>query len=238
MTAKQPKVMVVDDEPALVELVASYLRREGFAVLTALDGTAAIEAARKEAPDLVVLDLMLPGIDGLEVCRQLRQFSQAYVLMLTARSDEVDKIVGLTVGGDDYMTKPFSPRELVARVHALLRRPRGVDGIVVHEEHVDRLGPLVIDYDAHEVTRDGQPVNLTPHEFELLATLAARPGQVFSRDQLLARVWGEDFFGDEHVVDVHLSNLRRKLERDASEPRCIETVRGVGYRFRKPVKAR
>ncbi|HEU5422512.1 MAG TPA: response regulator transcription factor [Nitrolancea sp.] len=228
---------MVDDEPALAELVASYLRREGFTIQTALDGTTALELARTQAPDLVVLDLMLPGIDGLEVCRRLRQFSQAYVLMLTARGDEVDKIVGLTVGADDYLTKPFSPRELVARVHALLRRPRGVNGAGTDAERVDRFGSLVIDYGAHEVTRHGQPVRLTPHEFALLATLAARPGQVFSRDQLLARVWGDDFCGDEHVVDVHLSNLRRKLEGDASEPRSIETVRGVGYRFRKFSKA-
>lgn len=229
----RPIVLVVDDEQDLTDLVASYLRRERFAVLTASDGTCALELARQHAPDLVILDLMLPSIDGLEVCRQLRTFSNAYVLMLTARGDEIDKIVGLTVGADDYMTKPFSPRELVARVHALLRRPRSVPDVDAAEAPQDRFGNLVIDYRAHEVTHHGQAVALTPREFALLATLAARPGQVFTRDQLLTRVWGDDFFGDEHVLDVHLSHLRQKLDEDPTHPRYIETARGVGYRFRR-----
>ncbi|HUZ01194.1 MAG TPA: response regulator transcription factor [Thermomicrobiaceae bacterium] len=227
-------VLVVDDERTLVDLVSAYLSREGFVVFGAHDGPSAVELARTRQPDVVVLDLMLPGMDGLEVCRQLRQFSDAYVLMLTARSDEVDRIVGLTVGADDYVTKPFSPRELVARVHALMRRPRTPPAIPAVGGQVLRFGELVIDAGAHEVTLGGQAVALTPHEFELLTTLAGRPGQVFTRDQLLERVWGDDFFGDEHVVDVHVSNLRRKLDRGASQPRYVETVRGVGYRFRRP----
>ncbi len=232
MEATAPTILVVDDEEDLTELVGRYLRRERFNVVSANDGTTALELARRHAPDVVVLDLMLPGMDGLEVCRQLRQFSNAYVLMLTARSDEVDKIVGLTVGADDYMTKPFSPRELVARVHALLRRSRGVTETST-ANHLDQFGDLVIDYEAHEVTLRGQIVSLTPHEFDLLATLAARPGQVFTREQLLERVWGEDFYGDEHVLDVHVSHLRQKLGEDPAEPRFIETARGVGYRFRR-----
>ena len=227
-------VLVVDDERTLVDLISTYLSREGFTVVGAYDGPSAVELARTQRPDVIVLDLMLPGMDGLEVCRQLRQFSDAYVLMLTARSDEVDRIVGLTVGADDYVTKPFSPRELVARVHALLRRPRtspaatpaGVGPVL-------RFGELTIDAGAHEVTLGGEVIALTPHEFELLAALAARPGQVFTRDQLLERVWGGDFYGDEHVVDVHVSNLRRKLDGGATRPRYVETVRGVGYRFRR-----
>ena len=229
----RPTVLVVDDEQDLTDLVANYLRRERFEVLTASDGKRALELARQQEPDLVILDLMLPGIDGLEVCRQLRTFSSAYVLMLTARSDEVDKIVGLTVGADDYMTKPFSPRELVARVHALLRRPRTVPDADAGDARQDHFGNLVIDYGAHEVTHHGQVVALTPHEFALLAALAAHPGQVFTRDQLLTRVWGDDFFGDEHVLDVHLSHLRQKLDEDPVYPRYIETARGVGYRFRR-----
>ncbi len=226
-------VLVVDDEQDLTDLVGSYLRRERFTVLTANDGISALDLARQHAPDVVVLDLMLPGIDGLEVCRRLRQFSAAYVLMLTARSDEVDKIVGLTVGADDYMTKPFSPRELVARVHALLRRSRPTPTANGNEKHREQFGDLVIDHDAHEVTHRDQVVALTPHEFTLLATLAASPGQVFSRGQLLTLVWGDDFFGDEHVLDVHLSHLRQKLDEDPANPSYIETVRGVGYRFRR-----
>lgn len=231
MGADSPTVLVVDDEEDLTDLVGSYLRRERFVVLSANDGATALELARRHAPDLIVLDLMLPGIDGLEVCRQIRQFSTAYVLMLTARTDEVDKIVGLTVGADDYMTKPFSPRELVARVHALLRRPRTVTDADAAEDRRDQFGDLVIDYRAHEVTHHGQIVALTPHEFALLATLANRPGQVFTRDQLLTRIWGDDFFGDEHVLDVHLSHLRQKLDDDPAHPRYIETARGIGYRF-------
>lgn len=223
-------VLVVDDESNLVDLVMSYLERESFTVLTAGDGLSALELARTRQPDLVVLDLMLPGLDGLEVCRQLRQFSDAYVLMLTARAEEVDKIVGLSVGADDYLTKPFSPRELVARVKALLRRPRSATGPAEVEPPVRRFDDLLIDEARHEVSRHGEMVPLTAREFALLAMLAAHPGRVFTRHQLLDRVWGDAYY-DEHVVDVHVANLRKKLEDEPTHPRIVETVRGVGYRF-------
>jgi DNA-binding response OmpR family regulator len=226
-------ILIVDDERPIAELVAGYLHRDGFRVVRAYDGPTAVDVARAEAPDLLVLDLMLPGFDGLEVIRQLRVFSDAYVIMLTARTEEIDRIVGLTAGADDYVTKPFSPRELVARVKAMLRRPRnGLGGSAPQQAF--HAGGLVIDEATREVMVDGQSVNLTKLEFDLLATLAAHPGIVFSRNQLLDRVWGDDFFGDEHVVDVHLSNLRHKLEPDSNGHRWIETVRGVGYRLRKP----
>lgn len=227
-------ILVVDDEQALVDLVSSYLEREGFRVVRAHDGQSALESARAELPELVVLDLMLPGIDGLEVCRRLRQFSDAYVIMLTARSEEIDRVVGLTVGADDYVTKPFSPRELVARVRAMLRRPRGASPVSLAAPTPLHFGDLTIDEAGHEVTRGGEQIALTPLEFKLLATLAAHPGRVFTRSQMIDRVWGQDFYGDEHVVDVHLSNLRKKLEPDPLNPHYIETIRGVGYRFRKP----
>jgi DNA-binding response OmpR family regulator len=230
-------ILVVDDERPLVDLVRGYLEREGFRVAAAFDGDEALRVARQESPDLIVLDLMLPEVDGLEVCRQVRQFSDAYVLVLTARSDEIDRVVGLSVGADDYVTKPFSPRELVARVHALLRRPRGLrngHGQRPEEETRLTLGDLVIDRTRHEVLRGGSRVPLTRLEFELLIALAGFPGKVYSREELIERVWGEDFFGDEHVVDVHMSNLRRKLEPDPAEPSVIETVRGVGYRLHRP----
>ena len=222
-------VLVVDDEANLVNLVKGYLEREGFAVTVAGDGASALRLAREVQPDLVVLDVMLPEVDGIEVCRQLRQWSDAYVIMLTARSEEIDKIVGLSVGADDYLTKPFSPRELVARVRAMLRRPRGA----APSEAVPpplRFGGLVVDIARHEVSLDGEAVPLTPLEFKLLAALAGQPQLVFTRAQLLERVWGYDF-GDEHVVDVHVASLRKKLEADTAAPRWIQTVRGVGYRF-------
>lgn len=225
-------VLVVDDERPLVELVAAYLRREGFRVLTAFDGPAAVAEARREPVDVLVLDVMLPGMDGLEVVRQIRQFSSAYILLLTARTDELDRVIGLTVGADDYMTKPFSPRELVARVRALLRRPRVLAGAAGEVEKPPlRFDGLTIDRAAHLVTRDGARITLTPLEFDLLATLAGRPGVVFTREQLIEQVWGDVFYGDAHVVDVHLSNLRKKLEPEPARPRWIQTVRGVGYRF-------
>jgi two-component system, OmpR family, alkaline phosphatase synthesis response regulator PhoP len=227
-------VLVIDDEQRLRELVRSYLEREGFRVLEAADGLTAVELARAEQPDLLVLDLMLPGIDGLEVCRQLRGFSDAYVLMLTAKAEEIDRVIGLEVGADDYLTKPFSPRELVARVRAMLRRPRRG----AHEAApapLQRFGPLAIDSARHEVSRDGAVLPLTTIEWALLTLLAAYPGRVFTRTQLLAGVWGDDYFGDDHVVDVHIANLRKKLGDDPAAPRFIETVRGVGYRFaRRP----
>ncbi len=236
------RILVVDDETALVELVRSYLEREQYEVLTAGDGRAALDLARAVHPDLVVLDVMLPILDGLEVCRQLRQFSDAYVIMLTARAEEIDKILGLTVGADDYLTKPFSPRELVARIKALLRRPRQTATTPhTRSEPLDETPApqhwdnLTIDEAQHEVTLHGQPVELTAREFALLlelVELAQHPGRVFTRTQLLERVWGDAYY-DDHVVDVHIGNLRKKLEADLAHPQYLETVRGVGYRFRR-----
>ncbi len=227
------RILIVDDEPNLVELLGSYLRREGYDIATAEDGPAALEQARTHDPDLILLDVMLPGMDGIEVCRQIRRFSDAYILMLTARAEEVEKLIGLSVGADDYVTKPFSPREVVARVKAMLRRPRAHDQSappVVDDAPPLRIGALVIDEAAHTVTRDGAEVALTAREFALLATLARHPGRVFTRAQLLEQVWGDEYY-DDHVVDVHIGNLRKKLEEDAARPRYIATVRGVGYRM-------
>lgn len=230
------RILVVDDELALVELVRGYLEREQYEVLTATDGRTALDLAHTASPDLVVLDVMLPILDGVEVCRQLRQFSDAYVIMLTARTEEIDKILGLTVGADDYLTKPFSPRELVARIKALLRRPRRV-GTALDTHADDAPAPqhwddLMIDEAQHEVTLRGQRVEVTAREFALLLALAHHPGRVFTRPQLLERVWGDAYY-DEHVVDVHIANLRKKLETDPAHPQYLETVRGVGYRFRR-----
>ncbi len=224
-------VLVVDDEQNLVELIRGYLEREGMSVLTAGDGLSALDLAREGQPDVIVLDLMLPGLDGLEVCRRLRQFSDAYVLMLTAKAEEVDKIVGLSVGADDYLTKPFSPRELVARVKAMLRRPRRAadDGATADAAPL-RFGDLAVDVARREALLRGELVPLTAREFDLLAALAAHPNRVFTRPQLLERVWGAEYY-DDHVVDVHVANLRRKLEDDASNSQYVQTVRGVGYRF-------
>jgi len=188
-------VLVVDDEDNLVDLVRGYLEREGFSVSTAGDGPAAVDAARTEPPDLVVLDVMLPGFDGLEVCRRLRQFSDAYVLMLTARTDEVDRIVGLEVGADDYLGKPFSPRELVARVKAMLRRPRGSSSTLAGLPAPRRFGDLAIDSARHEISVQGTAVALTAREFALLAALAEQPGRVFTRSQLLEQAWGSGYYG-------------------------------------------
>ena len=224
------RVLVVDDEQALARLVADYLTRDGFDVAIATDGLAAVDAARARMPDVVVLDLGLPGLDGIEVCRQLRTFSDCYVIMLTARADEIDKLIGLSVGADDYMTKPFSPRELVARVHAVLRRPRGAPTGGAQAEAL-RFGSLSVDVAAREVRSDGTLVELTRTEFDVLATLAARPRLVFTRRQLIDAIWGETWVGDEHLVDVHIGHLRRKLGDDPDAGRFVRTVRGVGYRM-------
>ena len=223
----RPRALVVDDEEPLVHLVRSYLEREGFDVVSAGDGEQAVELVRETRPDVIVLDVMLPGIDGIEACRRIRAFSDAYVIMLTARAEEIDKIVGLSTGADDYLTKPFSPGELVARVRALLRRPRQPATTTPTRQ----FGELVIDPLAREVRRGGALVELTRLEFDLLDTLSESPRIAFSRAQLLERVWGPNWFGDEHVVDVHIANLRRKLGDDGSAPRFILTVRGVGYRM-------
>ena len=214
----------MDDEKPIRELVRSYLERDGMDVFTAEDGPSALDAVRKLGPDVVVLDLMLPGLDGVEVCRQLRTFTDAYVIMLTARDEEVDRIVGLSIGADDYMVKPFSPRELVARVRALLRRPKAPRSSAP-------ASGLEVDTATRRVTVDGREVHLTNIEFAVLEALARDPGVVLSRTQLLESVWGSNFVGDDHVLDVHVGNLRRKLGDDSATPRFVETVRGIGFRL-------
>jgi DNA-binding response OmpR family regulator len=229
MDPRAPRILVVDDEPPIVDLVTGYLEREGWSVDSASDGVAAIEAVRRDNPDVVVLDVMLPGLDGIEVCRQLRTFSDAYVLMLTARSEEIDRIMGLTVGADDYLVKPFSPRELVARIKVLLRRPRSQAA-----SSIGAAPPgLEVDEGRRLVRVDDEQVDLTALEFDLLAALAREPGIVVPRQSLLARAWGPGYTADDHLVDVHIANLRRKLGDDPASPRFIETVRGVGYRLRE-----
>ena len=227
------KILVVDDEKTLVDTVKAYMENEGYAVRSALDGPAAVREARAFRPDLVVLDIMLPGTDGLEVLRQLRQetrdsqLQDVYVIMLTAKADETDKIVGLTMGADDYMTKPFSPRELVARVKAALRRIRGQS--TAKSNLVFKR--IRVDVDAHLAWKDEQPIELTPIEFDLLHVLVRNAGRALSREQLIEQVWGYDYYGDDRVVDVHVGRLRTKIEDDPSEPALIATVWGAGYRF-------
>lgn len=225
-------VVVVDDEKPLVSLVVRYLEREGYHVHPAHDGVEAMEVITRVDPDVIVLDLMLPGIDGLEVARRVREQGDAYIVMLTARTDEVDRIVGLRVGADDYVTKPFSPNELVARIQAMLRRPRR--GTPTANTDVRRFGDLVVDPAAREVTVAGEPVELTRLEFDLLDTLSAEPRVAFSKDRLLERVWGSASYRDDHVVAVHMANLRRKLGDTSDDARYIRTVRGVGYRMAAP----
>lgn len=222
------RVLVVEDDPSISRLVASYLEQEGFAVDVAADGETGVDLARARRPDVIVLDLMLPGMDGIEVCRRIRTFSEAYIIMLTARTEEIDRLIGLSVGADDYLGKPFSPRELVARVKAMLRRPRAGD---VSAEPPRRFGALQIDPVAREVRLGGDLVDLTRTEFDVLEALSTRPRMVFARRRLLEQVWGEDWFGDDHVIEVHVANLRRKLDDDPQSPRFICTVRGVGYRM-------
>ncbi|MGV8910897.1 MAG: response regulator [Propionicimonas sp.] len=226
--------LVVDDEPSLVRVVEGYLAQDGFDVRTAGDGETALALARESEPDLVVLDLGLSGMDGIEVCRELRTFSRCYILMLTARADEVDMLIGLGVGADDYVTKPFSPRTLMARIRTLLRRPRtGSQGTEPAEQAPRIFGDLVIDVSAHEVRVGTSVVPLTRMEHDLLETLSSRPRVVFTRQQLLDIVW-EDAAGiasDEHLVDIHVGHLRSKLGDDPKAARHILTVRGVGYRM-------
>lgn len=225
-----PRVLVVDDEQPLARIIGSYLESEGFQVDLAFDGPSALASAKANQPDLIVLDLMLPGVDGIEVCRQVRTFSDCYVIMLTARDDEVDKVIGLSVGADDYVVKPFSPRELVARIKAMLRRPRVLaDNNVSTERESLTIRNLRVDQLARRVHLDDEELDLTRTEFDLLAVLCRHPHQAFNRRQLINAVWGADWFGDEHLVDVHVGHLRRKLGDDATEPRWIRTVRGVGY---------
>jgi DNA-binding response OmpR family regulator len=229
------RALVVDDEAPLADVIASYLRRDKFEVTVCHTGVEALAVAREVDPDVVVLDLGLRGIDGLEVCRQLRTFSDAYVVMLTARDTEMDTIVGLSVGADDYVTKPFSPRELVARVRAMLRRPRAAPP-ALNPPAADVLpsrvfGPLEIDVASRQVFLDGEPVALTRTEFDILAALSSRPGVVWNRRQLIDEVWGEPWVCSDHLVDVHVGHLRRKLGDDPTDSRFVFTVRGVGYRM-------
>ncbi len=226
------KVLVVEDEPTLLETLEYNLTHQGYQVCTAADGPTALEVARRERPDTIVLDIMLPGLDGLEVCRILRREMSVPILMLTARADEVDKVVGLEVGADDYLTKPFSMRELLARVKALLRRVR-LDREELAAGEADRLifGEMVIDLARHEVLRLGEPLHLKPKEYDLLVFLARNKGIVLSRDLILERVWGWDYNGGSRTVDVHVRWLREKIESDPANPTRIVTVRTVGYRF-------
>lgn len=220
------KILVIDDEPSITNLVSAYLKPEGYEVFTAADGNAGLKAARAFKPDLIILDLMLPGMDGIELLSRLRRESDVYVIMLTARTDETDKIVGLSVGADDYVTKPFSPRELVARVKAALRRIQTGAGSSV-ERSVLSFKRVKLDVGAHTVMVDENPIELTSLEFDLLKALAENRGRVLSREQLLEKVWGADYFGEIRVVDVHLGHVRQKL----GDESLIATVRGVGYRF-------
>lgn len=220
------KILIIDDEPSITKLVTAYLKPEGYEVYTAADGNSGLKAARAYTPDLIILDLMLPGMDGIEVLSRLRRESDVYVIMLTARSEETDKVIGLSIGADDYVTKPFSPRELVARIKAALRRVKkdvssSGDNKVLSFKHVR------VDIAAHIVTVDDKPIELTAIEFTLLQSLAEQRGRVLTRQQLLEKVWGGEYFGEMRVVDVHLGHLRRKLGNES----LITTIRGIGYRF-------
>jgi len=224
------KILIVEDEAMVADVVSRYLRRDGFQVLLAADGQAALDIAREQSPDLVLLDLMLPKIDGLEVCRRLRAGSQVPIIVVTAKGDETDRIVGLELGADDYVSKPFSPRELVARVRAVLRRSKpalvgATTGVAL------RVGPIEVDPAGRSATVEKQPVELTAKEFDLLWFLARNAGQVFSRTQLLDQVWDYDYFGDESTVTVHIHRLRTKIEPDPVRPRYLKTVWGVGYKL-------
>lgn len=222
-------ILIIDDEENIRNLVDAYLNAEGYTLYAAADGPQGLALFRRYHPDLVILDIMLPGMDGLEVLQHIRRESDAYVMMLTARSEEADRVIGLTVGADDYLTKPFSPRELAARVKAILRRGRSP---ATDDEPVLQFKHLRIDGQRYEVWRDGELISdLTTLEFKLLKTLATYPGMVLSREQLLEQVWGYDYYGEARVVDVHIGHIRQKIEYDPASPQFITTVRGVGYKF-------
>ncbi|MFH1560341.1 MAG: response regulator transcription factor [Chloroflexota bacterium] len=222
-------VLIVEDDPNTTEIVELYLRRDGHKVLTSADGLAGLRLAREARPDLVVLDLMLPGMDGLEVCRILREESEVPIIMLTARVEEEDRLAGLDLGADDYLTKPFSPRELAARVRAVLRRTAR-DALELGTAELAH-GDLKVDLRRHAAYLKGTQLSLTPTEFRLLVLFMSEPGRTFTREQIIERVFGYDFDGFDRTVDAHISNLRRKLEVDPEKPRYIHTVYGVGYRF-------
>jgi DNA-binding response OmpR family regulator len=225
---KRLPILIVEDDRNIAGLVEQYLAREGFAVLRAADGPTGLIYARREKPALVILDVMLPGKDGWEVCRELRRDSDVPILMLTARADEMDRVVGLSIGADDYVVKPFSPRELVERVKAILRRTRARPAA---QETVREFGPICLDSDKHSVTMNGEDVALTPSEFKLLQTLMSYPGKVFSRAELLDRLYSDGGDVIDRVIDVHMGKLRQKLEPDPAHPRYLLTVHGVGYRL-------
>ncbi len=218
------KILVVDDDPAIAEMLTMVLQREGFDTVVVGDGLEAVEAASRENPDLILLDLMLPGMGGVDVCRNVREESSVPIIMLTAKTDTVDVVLGLESGADDYVTKPFKPKELVARVRARLRRQDDEPGEVIE------VGDLVIDVPGHAVSRGGREIALTPLEFDLLLALAQRPKQVFSREELLEKVWGYRHSSDTRLVNVHVQRLRSKIEQDPENPRIVLTVRGVGYK--------
>jgi len=224
-----PSALVVEDSPEFMMICRHLLEKEGFDVIGVGAGHEAVEHAKKAQPEIAILDLDLPDVDGIEVCRQIRQFTDAYVIMVTGRTDELDKVVGLSVGADDYVTKPFSPRELSARIQAMRRRPR--PSVQKQRTAVREHGNLHIDLDVREVTMNGTVLDLTKIEFDLLDLLSSAPRRTFTRLQVLDQVWGDNFFGDDHIIDVHVGNLRRKLGETASAPRHIRTLRGVGYRF-------
>ena len=221
------RILIVDDERKLVQGLAGYFQQAGFETLTAYDGRTALAIARRDQPDLIVLDLMLPELDGMEVCRQIRRFSDVPIMMLTARVEETDRLIGLEIGADDYITKPFSPREVVARARAVLRRASGALG----PANVLRGGDITLDVERRTVQVAGRPVDLTPTEFELLAALMRNPGRPLSRSQLLDATQGDAYAGYERTIDAHIKNLRRKIEADPANPRYILTVFGVGYKF-------
>ena len=220
------RVLVVDDDVKTVELVKLYLNRDGYRVLTAYDGNEALRIARESKPDLIVLDLMLPGVNGLDVCRVLRKESDVPIIMLTAMTTDDDRLIGLNIGADDYVTKPFSPKELAARVRAVLRRLPGERG----PEKIE-YGALVVDFLKHEAYLDGKPLNLTPIEFKVLGTLIKEPGRVFSRAQIIEKALGHDFDSFDRTIDVHILKLRRKLEPNPHHPRYIKTIYGAGYKL-------
>ncbi|MBS3947049.1 MAG: response regulator transcription factor [Dethiobacter sp.] len=226
------KVLVVDDEKTIVKGLKFGLEKEGYEVVPAYDGEEALRLFAAEKPDLIILDLMLPGVDGFEVCRRLRKSSDVPIVMLTARGEDIDKILGLELGADDYVTKPFNPRELVARVKAILRRAQS--GVLDPAQmQVIRLQEMQIDLLQHKVRVKNKEVELTGKEFALLSLLASHPGRVFSREQLLEQIWGYDYYGDARTVDVHIRHLREKLEQAPGSPQLILTVWGVGYKFRE-----
>jgi DNA-binding response OmpR family regulator len=226
------KVVVIDDEPSVREVVRAYLERDGYLVYVAGTGGEGLALAERTRPGLVVLDLMLPDVSGEEICREIRSRSDVPILMLTAKASEEERVSGLLLGADDYLVKPFSPRELVVRVRAILRRTQGVETPLVETLSFDE-GRLTIDTVQHEVTRDGRTVDLTPNEYKLLVTLARYPGRVYSRFELINHVQGYDYEGYERTIDVHVKNLRKKIEPDPKRPRYVETVIGVGYRLTK-----